>query len=121
MTQEDVDLFLESVDIGYTRCNVQPTSGTFFKRCTNAVMGCGITAALINKNGIDMCNEESVLTFRRTVQQEFNLSELFVMGFIFGFDGNITGSKPDDPDDYSKGYYCGQKKRKKWITSGRGY
>jgi hypothetical protein len=118
MTQEDIDLFLESVDIGYTRCNVQPISGIYFKYCNNALAGCGIASALINKNGIDLAvwkKEGSATRFKSIAQRDFNLSELFLGGFIYGFDGHISGSAPDDPSDYSRGYRYGLEKRKKWI------
>jgi hypothetical protein len=126
MTQEDIDLFMESVDIGYTRCNIQPTSGTFFKHYDNMPAVCGITAALINKNGIDVYKLNRCVCFIPEAEKEFNMTHSFINGFIAGFDGVDSNSRyyPQSGAcraDYDNGYCCGQEKREKWITMVRSY
>jgi hypothetical protein len=127
MTQEDIDLFLESVDIGYTRCKVQPMTGMWLYYENNQVHGCGITAALISKNGIEGLEDaDELLLLPETVEKEFNLSMAFVTGFLGGFDASkfmpeLTTKLTVKPSvrntEYTKGYQCGKEKREKWIAN----
>jgi hypothetical protein len=117
MTQEDIDLFLESVDTGYTRCNVQPMCGDYMRYsgpvACPTVYGCGITAALINKNGLSAFQNMSNYP-ADVVSKEFNLSMDFITGFIAGFDS--LARRLPYVHDYCLGYDYGQQKFKKWIN-----
>jgi hypothetical protein len=120
MTQEDIDLFMESIDIGYTRCNVQPITGRWFMRERESVYGCGITSALINKNGLTDYMAMGDVKRLNAAESEFNLSAEFIDGFVHGFDNRplYGGNLDDNTPDYKNGYRCGQEKREKWIFKG---
>jgi hypothetical protein len=119
MTQEDIDLFLEGVDIGYTRCNVKPITREWFEHTGGCIFGCGITAALINKQGFETFRDREACIVDRICNacKEFNLSSMFVDGFIAGFDGYKRYYFTDA--DYTKGYEYGREKREKWILKGK--
>jgi hypothetical protein len=122
MTQEDIDLFLESIDTGYTRCNVQPMSRKWFQyHNEDCIFGCGITAALINKNGLaryrniitDLCPADMYRILTKVARDEFNLSPSFVTGFLDGFDGNSKSREGNT--DYDRGHAYGLEKRRTWM------
>jgi hypothetical protein len=121
MTQEDIDLFMESVDIGYTRCKVQPMTGLWLHYENDQVYCCGITAALINKNGIEGLDDANAqLLMPYFAEREFNLDQMFISGFLAGFDRadytpEFIAKSSVTNTEYVTGYKCGKEKREKWI------
>jgi hypothetical protein len=122
MTQEDIDLFMESVDIGYTRCNIQPIACAWLVNPTivnTRAQCCGMMAAIINKNGLEAYEGQKMDLYKMKdlVKNEFNLSALFFNGFVHGFDGDgVWHELPEGMPEYMSGYQCGRAKRKKWIV-----
>jgi hypothetical protein len=117
MTQEDIDLFMESVDIGYTRCDVKPISGDWLVNPTitnRHTQCCGMMAALINKNGLETYADQDTNFYNliAVVKNEFNLSKSFFEGFLTGFDADVAC---ETNPEYMSGYLCGKEKREKWI------
>jgi hypothetical protein len=119
MTQEDIRLFLESVDNGFTYSKVQPQDGACLTYRNDEIRGCGVMSALINKNGVESYLQSDTGIYdlmNQSAQKEFNMTPSFLHGFIDGFDGSaIERMIEENSTEYDEGYLYGCEKRKKWI------
>jgi hypothetical protein len=111
LTQEMKE-FLDAVDEGYKRTNLEPANVTV-AYIAERYLVCGAMAACIHKTG-SIAKRFDMYELLPAVSQAFKIPQAFVEGFIRGFDCSHIWDF-ENSEEFRLGYEHGKEKREKHI------